>query len=167
MISPFTRRQPCLDPGFLPAVVWKRAYTDRVRNEKQSREACLVVERPDGSHWSRRIRLLPDRECYKALNWTYVERLAKFLLWTWGGNILRVEGAPEVLAALRRTSWERPAFSMLSPWRVERSCWRAKRASAKALQEGILMGAVSALIWVAVTGNARPSLTVKLSFPKR
>ncbi|MEY3001448.1 MAG: hypothetical protein RL648_1662, partial [Verrucomicrobiota bacterium] len=101
MISPFTRRQPCLDPGFLPAVVWNRAYTDRVRNEKQSREARLVVERPDGSHWSRRIRLLPDRECYKALNWTYVERLAKFLLWTWGGNILRVEGAPEVLAALR------------------------------------------------------------------
>lgn len=94
-------RPPCLDPGFLPAVIWNRAYSQQVCKEIDSRDLYVQVMRPDGNQWTRRVQVLPAHAEYAELNRIYVERLAKFLLWAWGGNFLRLEGAPEILAALR------------------------------------------------------------------
>ncbi len=95
-ISP--RFSPVLDPAFVPAVLWNRAYQALVAHD--SRLVELALSRDDGTcfRWSGKV--LPDSPQYSALTQKYIERLVKFLLWQKGGNRIDVAGAADVAAML-------------------------------------------------------------------
>jgi len=86
---------PTLDPGFVPAVLWNRAYRERVEQEG-GRDILLALTRPDGTVFRQSARVLPDSDANRPFNVRYVERLVKFLLWMKGGSGLLVAGADEL-----------------------------------------------------------------------
>lgn len=100
-VSPLLR--PPLDPEFLPAVLWRRAYQALVARDPDARPVALVLARRDGSVFRHDTRMLSDRHPSAALSLTYAERLLKFLLWMKGGSRVLVAGADEIAAALGRT----------------------------------------------------------------
>ena len=79
------RHRPALDPGFLPAVLWNRAYQARVRATRGSVELGMALVRQDGTTFTHKTRILPPTAAHAGLNRKYVERLVKFLLWQRGG----------------------------------------------------------------------------------
>lgn len=89
---------PVLDPGFVPAVLWNRAYD--VQTAAAGRTMELALSRDDGTcfRWSGRI--LPTEATYAADTIKYVDRLVKFLLWQKGGNRIAIAGADDVVAVL-------------------------------------------------------------------
>jgi hypothetical protein len=93
-ISPAFR--PPLDPGFVPAALWNRAYRAIAANDPQARDIELALSRADGTafRWSGKILAAGGEN--DALTLRYLERLVKFLLWQKGGSRLAVAGAPEV-----------------------------------------------------------------------
>ena len=99
-VTPLFR--PPLDPGFVPASLWHRAYGALVDADPSSRPLVLVLERPDGGVSRHDSRILGAGHPASALNLPCVERLLKFLLWQKGGNRVRIGGAPELAASLGR-----------------------------------------------------------------
>jgi predicted NBD/HSP70 family sugar kinase len=99
-ISPEFR--PVLDPGFVPAVLWNRAYRAKVKADHGARPLELALCRDDGTVFRLEDRILSPGGHNEALTLKYVERLFKLLLWQKGGNRLLLAGAPEVAAALGR-----------------------------------------------------------------
>ncbi|HMD60330.1 MAG TPA: ROK family protein [Opitutaceae bacterium] len=95
---PFVR--PPLDPGFLPAALWNRAYRSLVSADPGARSLVFALERPDG--WASRFetRVLGADHPSASHSLRYAERLLKFLLWQKGGCTVRVAGAPEIAAYL-------------------------------------------------------------------
>jgi len=93
------RFAPVLDPGFVPAVLWNRAYQAQVA-EQGGRALELALQRPDGGalRWSGEVLNAGGEN--DALTAKYVERLVKFLLWQKGGSRILVAGAPDVAEAL-------------------------------------------------------------------
>jgi hypothetical protein len=96
-ITPFLR--PPLDPEFLPAALWNRAYRAVVATDP-GRALVIVLERPDGGVSRHQSRVLGRNHPESALSLRYAERLLKFLLWQKGGCTVRVAGAPEIAAHL-------------------------------------------------------------------
>lgn len=92
------RFEPVLDPGFVPAVLWTRAFREQVAAHPEKRLFRLALTRPTGFVAVHEGELLPESE--NALNLKHVERLLKFLLWQKGGNRILVEGAPDIAARL-------------------------------------------------------------------
>jgi predicted NBD/HSP70 family sugar kinase len=91
---------PHLDPGFVPAKLWNAAYQLEVSANKKARPIALRLSRPDGQAWVMRTRMLPAEAQFETLNARYGERLAKALLWSWGGCLLEISGAPDLAAHL-------------------------------------------------------------------
>jgi predicted NBD/HSP70 family sugar kinase len=93
---------PVLDPGFVPAILWNRAYEAKVATAEGAHELQIALTRADGTcfRWSGKI--LPHTGDNVALNKTYVERLVKFLLWQKGGNIILVAGDDAVADMLAK-----------------------------------------------------------------
>lgn len=95
-ISP--KFSPILDPGFVPAVLWNRAYESLAAQD--GRDFALALTRDDGTcfRWSGRV--LPAGSEYAADTEMYMDRLVKFLLWQKGGNVIQIAGADDVVAML-------------------------------------------------------------------
>lgn len=101
---------PVLDPGFVPAVLWNRAYGQKASQCPDARQLDIALTRQDGTcfRWSGRV--LPHKDGNEALNRTYVERIVKFLLWQKGGSRILVAGCDaiaDMLADLYREGGER------------------------------------------------------------
>ncbi len=94
------RHRPVLDPGFLPAVLWNRAYKERVRATRRAVDLGVALVRQDGTAFTHKARILPPTAANAALNRKYVERLVKFLLWQKGGCTIQVAGCPPVARML-------------------------------------------------------------------
>ena len=92
---------PPLDPDFVPAVLWNRAYKEKVAADPGRRSCRIRLEQPGGAAERVELELLAADHADAALTVTYVERLVKFLLWSRGGNRLVVGGADDVADALR------------------------------------------------------------------
>src|SRR5258708_4334225 len=90
---------PPLDPGFVPAALWNRAYRARCERESAARPLALALERTDGTVSRFETHILPHTGANLPLNRKYVERLVKFLLWARGGWRVIVGGDP-VLAGM-------------------------------------------------------------------
>jgi predicted NBD/HSP70 family sugar kinase len=92
------RVMPALDAAFRPAVLANRAFRERARATGNAVTVRLGLEQTDGnvSHFTTPI--LPDNHPQAAGNFTYLERIAKFLLWSRGGFRIHFDG-PAVLAA--------------------------------------------------------------------
>ncbi|MBI5769437.1 MAG: ROK family protein [Verrucomicrobia bacterium] len=99
-VSP--KLKPQLDPGFVPAVLWNRAYRELVARDPGARPLGLALVRADGSASVHRDRVLSAGHPGAAHTLRFVERLLKFLLWQKGGGRVLVAGADEVAAALGR-----------------------------------------------------------------
>jgi predicted NBD/HSP70 family sugar kinase len=97
-ITPSLR--PPLDPEFIPAALWNRAYRALVADDPGARTLIIVLERPEGGASRHQSRILCPSHPSAALTLRYAERLLKFLLWQKGGSKVRVAGAPEVAAHL-------------------------------------------------------------------
>lgn len=88
-----------LDPGFLPAAVFKREFHNLARGSGVPLRFGL--EKPDGSLSVYLTELLPASAPGAALNGAYAERVFKFLLWQRGGSRIHVGGPPEIAGYLR------------------------------------------------------------------
>ncbi len=93
---------PVLDPGFTPAVLWNRAYRERVAQNPAAQNLLLALTRPDGTVFRHAVRILPNSEANRELNLRYVERLLKFLLWMKGGSRVLVAGSDTLAAQLTK-----------------------------------------------------------------
>jgi predicted NBD/HSP70 family sugar kinase len=96
---------PALDPAFVPASLWNRAYRARVA-ETGGRPLAVALERSDGSVSVFHTAVLPHAGGALALdhanlNRRYVERLLKFLLWQKGGWRVTIAGEPRIADSLR------------------------------------------------------------------
>lgn len=100
MNVPSARVAPILDPGFVPAVLWKQSYQALCAATAGSRRVVLGIGRPDGTTFRREMMVLPAEPAWAALTAKAVEREVKFLLWQWGGSRIFVAGAPEIAVAL-------------------------------------------------------------------
>ena len=91
---------PVLDPGFVPAVSWNRAYRAEALASPACRSLDLSLVRRDGTAFRWASPLLPDAPEHAAATLRYVERVVKFLLWQKGGSRVVIAGAPELVPAL-------------------------------------------------------------------
>jgi predicted NBD/HSP70 family sugar kinase len=91
---------PVLDPEFIPASLWNRAYRARV-NESGGRNLAIALERSDGSVSVFRTAVLPHEGKNGAVNNRYLERLLKFLLWQRGGYRVTIGGDARIAHYLR------------------------------------------------------------------
>ena len=92
---------PELYPDFLPASLWIRDY-EELCLEHGSREVMISLLRPDGSGTNYPINLLTDEPRWADLNLRHLERTIKFLLWSRGGSLLLITGAPELCPELAK-----------------------------------------------------------------
>ncbi len=99
---------PALDPAFRPAVLANRAFRAAVQASGRALPIRLALEQADGSvfHYATEIfadsgtpftrsaRSPADQEISapSEANFTYLERLVKFLLWSWGGWKIYFDG---------------------------------------------------------------------------
>ncbi len=95
MLSIPTRCRPVLDPEFVPASLWNRAYRERVTAGPHE-DLAIALERGGGSVSVFRTSILPHQGPNVALNQRYAERLLKFLLWQKGGWRVTVAGNPHL-----------------------------------------------------------------------
>jgi predicted NBD/HSP70 family sugar kinase len=93
--------QPILDPGFVPAVLWNRAYQQRCAADSGAHPFSIALERTDGTVSRFDTRVLPHLGKNIPLNIKYVERLLKSLLWFRGGNRVILGGDEAIAAAIR------------------------------------------------------------------
>src|SRR5882724_5490907 len=94
LIAP--RITPPLDPAFRPAVLANRAFRAQARSENPV-FVRFGLEQADGnvSHFRTEISSDPAKA---SANFVYLERIAKFLLWSRGGFRIHFDG-PAPLAA--------------------------------------------------------------------
>jgi len=79
-------------------VLANRAFRALARATPGANTVCLALEQTDGTTSHFTTQILPDGHPQAAGNFTYLERIAKFLLWSRGGFRLHVDG-PAPLAA--------------------------------------------------------------------
>jgi predicted NBD/HSP70 family sugar kinase len=101
------RHIPELDPDFTPAILWNREY--RRLASANPIPFAIALERSDGTRSSVRTEVIAGADS-AALNFTYTERLLKFLLWQQGGFRIHLGGdraLGERLAAVYSAGGER------------------------------------------------------------
>jgi predicted NBD/HSP70 family sugar kinase len=76
---------PPLDPDFVPAALWNKAYRELLAANGKGRALGIALERGDGSASVYHTRVFPHDGSAVEANRLYVERLVKFLLWQKGG----------------------------------------------------------------------------------
>src|ERR1035438_7030367 len=87
--------RPALDPEFLPASLWNRAYRALAHTGGASTLA-MALERSDGGVSVFRTAILPHEGAHLAVNQRYTERLLKYLLWQKGGWRITIAGEPRI-----------------------------------------------------------------------
>jgi predicted NBD/HSP70 family sugar kinase len=83
--------RPVLDPGFVPASLWNRAYRERAAG-RGGADLTFSLERGEGSVSVFRTRVVADESANAEINRRYAERLLKFLLWQKGGCRVTIGG---------------------------------------------------------------------------
>ncbi len=98
-VSPKFR--PVLDPAFVPAALWNRAFRQAVQASGGGEPLGIALERSDGSVSAYHTVVLPHEGSHIEVNQRYVERLLKFLLWQKGGYRVTVGGNRQLADYLR------------------------------------------------------------------
>ena len=95
---PLPKLRPVLDPDFRPASLARRCF-----DHAATVPVRVALEQADGSVFHQGLKILPDSHPEAAaINAFFVERLAKFLLWAYGGRTLYVDGPAATAEALAR-----------------------------------------------------------------
>src|SRR5579862_3531568 len=95
------RITPPLDPEFLPASLWNRAFLKAVRASGHGQGLALALKRTSGSVSVFHTQVFPHDGEFAPVNERYVERLLKFLLWQRGGYHVTVAGDSRIADYLR------------------------------------------------------------------
>lgn len=74
-----------LDERFRPAVLANRAFREQVRKSGKSLPVNIALEQTDGSVHHFHTEIFSEDAPQAAGNYTYIERIVKFLLWSRGG----------------------------------------------------------------------------------
>jgi len=91
---------PVLDPEFVPAVLWNRAFEQLVESDPGAHSVDIALARTDGTVFRRSVRLLTHEGGNRATNLKYVERLIKFMLWGMGGSQIFISGNDALASSL-------------------------------------------------------------------
>jgi predicted NBD/HSP70 family sugar kinase len=94
------KHRPILDPDFVPAVLWNRAYEAWAEVDPKSTPLVIAVTRSDGTVFHHETRVLPHESENIPLNLKYVERIVKLILWMKGGAGIVIGGHPELARAV-------------------------------------------------------------------
>lgn len=94
------RVTPVLDPGFRPGVLAAHAFRALVDQSSGAVPVRLALEQSDGSVFRFDIRVLPETHRQASANFTFVERLIKFLLWSRGGWRIYIDGPASIATHL-------------------------------------------------------------------
>ena len=94
--------KPPLDPGFIPAVLWNKAYREAVKQSGEGQKIVIALERNHDSVSTYAAEIFPHVEAYRQLNIKYVERLVKLLLWLKGGYKLTIAGCDSLVDDIRK-----------------------------------------------------------------
>ena len=100
-IAVHPKLRPPVDPEFLSAALWNRAFRAAVKAAGGGENLAIALERPDGSVSVYRTAVLAHLGPAVALNERYVERLVKFLLWQRGACKLTIAGDPALAEYIR------------------------------------------------------------------
>ena len=86
---------PVLDEGFIPLGLFFKSY-----EAGATKPICIAVERSGGQvgTWETKIYATPEMAEADAY---YVDRLVKFLLWSWGGFKVSICGDDTVAASVK------------------------------------------------------------------
>jgi predicted NBD/HSP70 family sugar kinase len=100
-IEPTIPIRPTLDPPFIPAALWNKAFRERVRADASSRDIALALTRPDGTSFTFNTSILSDSPDNELLNLRYMERQLKFLLWQRGASDIWISGCDALASRLQ------------------------------------------------------------------
>ena len=81
-----------LDAAFRPAVLANRAFRRAVQDSGKGQLLRVALEQADGSTFHFHTEIFAEEAFGAPGNFTYVERLVKFLLWGWGGWRIHFDG---------------------------------------------------------------------------
>lgn len=91
---------PPLDLAFRPAILTNRDFAARVKTSGNSVPVRLALVQGNGnvSHFTTRV--FRESTPQSAANFTYIERILKFLLWSRGGCRVVIDGPPRLATQL-------------------------------------------------------------------
>jgi predicted NBD/HSP70 family sugar kinase len=91
---------PPLDSAFRPAALANRAFRAAVRSSNSPVPVRIALEQNNGnvSHFNTEVFVASDPR--SAGNFTYVERIVKFLLWSRGGFRIHIDAPADIVAKL-------------------------------------------------------------------
>lgn len=92
--------KPDLDPEFIPAALWNKAYRAKVAESADPVDVALALVRPDQTCSVFKTRILPLAAENEAASLRYLERILKFLLWQRGGSKVLVAGCDPMVGKL-------------------------------------------------------------------
>jgi predicted NBD/HSP70 family sugar kinase len=92
--------KPELDPDFIPAALWNRAYKKTVKESGASVEVSIALVRPDETCTIFQTSILPLADENEAPTLRYLERSLKFLLWQRGGCNVLIAGCDSLVEKL-------------------------------------------------------------------
>ncbi len=96
MLKVDAKIKPILDPDFVPAVLWNRAYREKVAASSAGEALVISMKRNNGAVSRFDTTVLPHTDNNKELNIKYVERLIKCMLWMYGGQEITIGGNKEI-----------------------------------------------------------------------
>jgi predicted NBD/HSP70 family sugar kinase len=91
-----------IDKKFYPAVLWNHSFLDAVYNSKKSLPLYIALQRGDDSVSTFESRVFSQESKYASLNYFYVERLVKTLLWLRGGHKIIIGGPKEIREYIKK-----------------------------------------------------------------
>jgi predicted NBD/HSP70 family sugar kinase len=87
---------PPLDDSFMPAVLWNHNFQFNVRNSGGGIPLTIALKRGDALIKVFKTQVFPPQSKYVSLNYFYLERLVKTLLWIYGGPKIIIGGPKEI-----------------------------------------------------------------------
>lgn len=96
LINAIPGTKPVLDPEFIPAALWNRAYSEEVKKSGKAEKIVLAFERSNGTISTLASEIFPHSADYAELNIKYVERLIKFFLWMKGAYKVTIAGSTKL-----------------------------------------------------------------------
>jgi predicted NBD/HSP70 family sugar kinase len=91
---------PILDAQFRPAVLANRAYREQLGKSGGPQPVTLALEQTDGSVYHFKTAIFAEGTPQAAANYTFLERILKFLLWSRGGWRIYFDGPALVASRL-------------------------------------------------------------------
>lgn len=101
-IRPKPKIECALDKDFRPASLENRVFLKAVEESKEGVPLAIAMERGDGLISTYYTKVFPDSSPSSRLNYLYVERLVKTLLWVRGGWKITIGGPASIGSYIKK-----------------------------------------------------------------